>query len=205
MFNGKFHLSAGRSDLIKTIKFKQMKALLIILLFVSTTLVAQQRFITKTGSVNFEASVPSFEEVAAKNNSATAILDIQNGEFATLILVKGFRFKNALMEEHFNENYAESSKFPKASFKGKIDDFDIAQLSEAKNNFKINGELTFHGITKNVSNIVLTIIKKTETTISLTGNFKVSPSDYNIDIPSIVKNKISNDVVVTFSFELQKQ
>lgn len=58
----------------------------------------------------------SFEEVAAKNNVVTAIINTENGEFAALALVKAFRFKNALMEAHFNANYAESNKFPKATF-----------------------------------------------------------------------------------------
>ena len=89
---------------------------------------AQEKFITKSGVINFEASVPSFEEVKAKHQSVSALLK-SNGEFASLALVKGFRFKVALMEEHFNENYAESSKFPKATFKGKIKGFDISKLT----------------------------------------------------------------------------
>ena len=85
--------------------------------------------ITKTGTIVFEASVPSFEEVKAKNEAVTCILNPDNGEIAALALMKGFRFKVALMEEHFNENYVESSKYPKATFKGKIDNFDESKLT----------------------------------------------------------------------------
>ncbi len=72
----------------------------------------QEKKLTKTGTITFEASVPSFEEVKGKNTAVTCILNTSNGEIAALALMKGFRFKVALMEEHFNENYIESSKFP---------------------------------------------------------------------------------------------
>jgi len=102
----------------------------------------QTKYLTKTGSLTFEASVPSFEEVKATNSAVTAIMNEENGEFAALALVKGFRFKNALMEEHFNENYAESDDFPKAIFKGKM------TRKSLKDPALLDGELTFHGKTK---------------------------------------------------------
>ena len=84
---------------------KFRKAIILILCFFPIVVISQGRYITKTGEINFEASVPSFEEVKAKNSNVSAILNSDNGEFATLALMKGFRFKVALMEEHFNENY----------------------------------------------------------------------------------------------------
>lgn len=160
---------------------------------------AQEKLLTKTGSVNFEASVPSFEEVAAKNSTVTAIINTENGEFAALALVKGFRFKNALMEEHFNENYAESSKYPKATFKGTLLDFDYSNL---KSSYLVSGELEFHGVTKSFENIKVTI-SQNGTTLTMSGSFKTNPADFNIDIPSIVKEKIAENVDVSFSFSMQ--
>lgn len=177
-----------------------MKTVMIALFLFSHSF-AQQKLITKTGTVSFEASVPSFEEVAAKNKSVTAIIDTSNGEFAALALVKAFRFKNALMEEHFNENYAESSKFPKATFKGKIENFSLDNLTNSKKTVKINGELTFHGVTKQLNDCLATVIK-TEKGIQLEGSFKVLASDFNIKIPKIVSNKIAEDILVNFLFEL---
>ncbi|MEZ4802028.1 MAG: YceI family protein [Gelidibacter sp.] len=177
-----------------------MKTFLITILFLSSNCFAQTKYITKSGTVNFEASVPSFEEVAANNNSVTAIINTENGEFAALALVKAFRFKNALMEEHFNENYAESSKFPKATFKGTIEKFSTEKLSVSKNTFNITGQLTFHGVTKDFK--CKTLISKIENRISMEGNFKVLASDFGIEIPSIVRNKISEDIMVHFDFEL---
>ena len=169
--------------------------LYLVLLSVSLT-AAQSKYITKTGQLNFEASVPSFEEVAAKNSSTTAILNSETGEFAALALVKGFRFKNALMEEHFNENYAESNLYPKATFKGKISDFNSSD-----GNYKMTGDLTFHGVTKTLENLTVDISSSGEKII-ISGGFVTDPSDYNIEIPKIVRNKIAESVTVNFVFEL---
>jgi len=172
------------------------------LLFVSSV-VAQDKYLTKTGTVVFEASVPSFEEVKAKNKNTTAILNTENGEFAALVLVKGFRFKNALMEEHFNENYAESDDFPKASFKGKITDFSFEKLTEAK--MEYSGSLTFHGETKMLKDQTMRISKTRDGKIIMSGTVLVNVSDFNIDIPSVVSKKLSKAVEVYFSFELVKK
>ena len=145
------------------------------------------------------ASVPSFEEVAAKNNAVTAILNTENGEIAALALINGFRFKNALMQEHFNENYAESNTYPKAIFEGKI-----KQYSKQNTSGEISGKLTFHGVTKTIESIPVSINSGNERTIII-GEFKVLASDFNIEIPKIVKNKIAEEVQVSFRFELIKK
>lgn len=108
---------------------------------------AQEKYFTRAGSIGFEASVPSFEEVKAQSNTVSAVLNIHTGEIASLALVKGFRFKVALMEEHFNESYAETNRFPKATFSGKIKDFSIENLSENPMLFELIGNLNFHGKT----------------------------------------------------------
>ncbi len=178
-----------------------MRTLLCMLLFVSGFCYSQGKYLTKTGALSFEASVTSFEEVAAKNKSVTAIINTQNGEIAVLALINGFRFKNALMEEHFNENYAESNKYPKAVFQGKIEDFS---LETTTSNFNINGELTFHGVTKTIEDIPVTVYRNNDK-IMMDGTFKVLASDFKIGIPKIVKNKVSEVVLISFSFELQKK
>ncbi|TXG39328.1 YceI family protein [Seonamhaeicola maritimus] len=182
-----------------------MKTLLfIITLIFGISSFAQSKFITKTGTVGFEASVPSFEEVRASNNSVTAIINTDTGEFAALVLVKGFRFKNALMEEHFNENYAESDTYPKATFKGRVKDFDLAKLKSKTQEFVIVGALAFHGKTKKLTDVPLSI-SQNEGVITIEGSFKTLASDFDIKIPKIVKNKIAEDVLVTFDFKLNKK
>ena len=178
-----------------------MKKIIFLALFsISISAIAQSKYLTKTGQLNFEASVPSFEEVAAKNESVTAILNTENGEFAALALVKGFRFKNALMEEHFNENYIESSKYPKAIFKGKIENFDVSKLNEKEQKFTINGTLELHGKTKNIVSIAL--IKKSGNTIIIDNTFTVKPEDFDIKIPSVVSQKVAKTVDVSCHFSL---
>jgi len=171
---------------------------------ISAFAIAQDKYLTKTGNITFEASVPSFEEVKAKNEATTVILNTENGEFAALVFVKAFRFKNALMEEHFNENYAESDAHPKASFKGKLNDFNFSSL-ETKQELSYSGTLNFHGESKTVEKLPITISKTTNNTITLSGTFKVNVDDFKIEIPKVVSNKLSKNVEVTFNFVLKKK
>ncbi|MDG1728624.1 MAG: YceI family protein [Algibacter sp.] len=182
-----------------------MKNLIIyFLLCFSCSLVSQNKYITKTGNINFEASVPAFEEVKAEHKIVTAILNSDNGEFAALALVKGFRFKNALMEEHFNENYAESDTYPKATFKGKIIDFDLSNLNLQASSFVIKGELTFHGKTIQFDNLDI-LISKNKDIISISGSFKTKAADFDIKIPKIVRSKIAKNIEVTFNYLLKRK
>ncbi|WP_346881506.1 YceI family protein [uncultured Algibacter sp.] len=176
---------------------------LLILFLISTLSFSQNKYITKTGNVDFEASVSSFEEVKAINNSTTAIVNVDNGDFAALILVKGFRFKNALMEEHFNENYAESDTYPKATFKGKIKDLNVSTLNTTSI-FKADGTLTFHGKSKSLNDIAFKI-NNVDGLITITGTFDIKVSDFDIDIPKIVSDKVAETVNVSFDFTLNKK
>jgi hypothetical protein len=177
------------------------KILLYCLLAVTTQNFAQTKLITKTGKITFEASVPAFEEVKAKNESATCILNPATGEIASLALMKGFRFKVALMEEHFNENYVESDKYPKATFKGKIDNFDIAKLTATAKDYTIKGKMELHGKTKDIT--IIAKIKKTEAGVDIDSDFTVNTDDFDIEIPSVVSKKLTKKVAVKLDFTLK--
>lgn len=182
-----------------------MKTIIVLLIFCLAFLVTaagQEKYITKTGEITFEASVPSFEEVKAKNTNVSAVLDANTGKIAALALIKGFRFKVALMEEHFNENYIESSKYPKASFKGTIQDFDVSKAS-GKNEYLIKGIFNLHGVDKTMD--VPAIITANGKVVMLTAHFVLKPEDFKIKIPSIVSNKIAENVNISVTFQLQKQ
>ena len=159
-----------------------------------------QKYMTKTGTLTFEASVPSFEEVKGENKTASAVLEAPSGKIAVLALVKGFRFKLALMEEHFNENYAESSKYPKSTFSGTIQNFDVSKLSSEPKTYTISGDLTFHGKTKKISSEAK--ITKSDGKISVKGGFNVNPEDFAIEIPSVVRSKVAKTVEVHYQFNL---
>ncbi|WP_264564463.1 YceI family protein [Flavobacterium sp. N3904] len=157
---------------------------------------------TRTGQIKFEASEPSFEPVAAESNSVSAVLDGSNGEFAVLALIKTFKFKVPLMEEHFNENYLESSKYPKATFKGKIINFDASKLTTSEK-YDLEGDLTIHGVTKKIKTKITLVSKDGK--LYVTNSFNVKAHDFDIKIPSIVKSKVSDDVNVVFDFILDKK
>tara|TARA_R110002049_G_scaffold53121_4_gene148840 strand:+ start:11855 stop:12409 length:555 start_codon:yes stop_codon:yes gene_type:complete len=162
---------------------------------------SQERLVTKTGQINFEASVASFEEVKASNENVSAILRIDTGEFASLVLMKGFRFKVALMEEHFNENYVESSKYPKATFKGVLKEFDFAEITKETKEYIISGTINIHGIDKTIE--VPVYLKKVGDYIDMSLKFALNPEDFNIKIPQVVSNKIADEINVSASYKLK--
>jgi hypothetical protein len=165
------------------------------------TLLAQDKMITKTGQVIFEASVPSFEEVKAKNESVSCVLNTKTGEIAALALQKGFRFKVALMEEHYNESYVESDKYPNATFKGKIENFDLSKVDKVGKIYPITGTLEMHGKTKQIT--ITATIKKAADGLEIKSDFSVNAYDFNIEIPSVVSKKVSKKVNVSFNFLLK--
>jgi hypothetical protein len=168
------------------------KTILITMLCVCTVGVSQEKMVSKSAKVTFEASVPSFEEVKAVNKNVTFVLNPATGEIASLALMKGFQFKVALMEEHFNENYIESDQYPKAVFKGKIEEFDLQSLSASAKDFIIKGKLELHGKSRDINTTAK--ISRPLSGVSISCNFSVNASDFNIEIPNLVKNKLSNKI-----------
>ncbi len=162
-----------------------------------------QKMMTRTGEIKFEASMPAFEEIAAKNNTVSAILDKSTGDLAALALIKAFKFKAPLMEEHFNENYMESSKFPKATFKGKIVNFDASKITSKKTDFDLEGDLNIHGVTKKIKTKI-TLVANTGK-ITATSNLIVKAKDYAIEIPSLVKSKIAEDIKIGINLVLENK
>jgi polyisoprenoid-binding protein YceI len=177
------------------------KIITLVIMFFVAQFSFSQKMMTRSGEIKFEASMPAFEEVAAKNTTASAILDQSNGKIAVLALIKAFKFKAPLMEEHFNENYMESSKFPKATFKGKIVNFDISKLSAQKTDFDLEGELTMHGVTKKVKTKIALILIAGK--INALSNLVVKAKDFSIAIPSLVKSKIAEDIDISIKLVLE--
>ena len=158
-----------------------------------------QKYYTRTGITRFEASEKAFEPVEAINNSTTAILNIQTGEVAVQVLIAGFQFKNALMQEHFNENYMDSHQYPKAILRGELKDFSKEKLT-SNNSFDLNGTLTIRGIEKEIQTKVY--VKEENNLLLVTTNFSVKPEDFGINIPSIVQDKIAKYIQISIEYEL---
>ena len=178
------------------------KAFLVFMALFGALHVSGQRLVDRNGHVGFEASEALFEPVEAKNESVTAVLDIASNEIASLALMKGFRFQNSLMEEHFNENYMESETYPKATFKGQLLDFDIAKVTQTPQQVRVDGTLELHGKEKAVDTYLN--VGKEGDAIVISGSFSVTPDDFDISIPSIVKNKIAKEVNVSLEFKLKE-
>lgn len=173
---------------------KKYYFLLITILFVNQ-LFSQDKYLTKEGYVSF-FSHSLVEDIKADNNQVLSIIDTKTGEIAIQLLMKSFLFKKSLMQEHFNENYIESHKYPKAKFKGLILNYD--QLNEQINETEIKGILSIHGEEKEISTIAIVDIQMDE--IIITGEFTVEVADFNIKIPSVVINNIAKTIKLTFEF-----
>ena len=153
---------------------------------------AQNRYFTKDAKINFNSSTP-LEDIIAESNQATTFIDIEKNEVAFSVLTTSFKFRRALMEEHFNENYMESTKFPKAKFTGKIIS-PIDWKSEKQVTVDVKGELTMHGATKEVT-IKAQITPGKGKIVAMT-ELKVTPEDFKISIPSAVRDKIAKEVTI---------
>ena len=200
----KLFYSAPNPFCIFLAEIKLMQKLLLSFLLLAVTIAfGQSKYMTKSGSMSFEASQPSFEPIEATHSAVSALLNADTGELAVLALVRGFRFPLALMEEHFNENYIESHQYPKTSFKGSILNFDSNALSNQPRTVQLTGELSMHGVTKPIS--VSATITQSDEQITLTSSFSVKTSDFGIKIPSLVRKQIDENVQVEVSLPLQRK
>ncbi len=142
------------------------------------------------------------ESIDAVNNEVTSLLNTENGEMVFAVLIKGFHFERALMEEHFNENYMESDKIPKATFKGKITNHSKINFSkDGVYPAMVEGDLTIHGVTQQIKTTGSVNIEKGK--ISATSIFVVNVADYKIEIPAIVVEKVSKTLEIKVNCNYQ--
>ena len=170
---------------------KQISVILVCIAIAAT--VSAQNFFTRDGKVKFDATSPSSpEKIEALSKTGSCVIDAATGKMQWAVLVKGFQFEKALMEEHFNENYMESSKFPKATFSGQITNLQEVLLGkDGTYNAVVTGKMTVHGVTKDITaNGALTVAGGT---IKLNAGFSLLLSDYGVDIPSLVSDKIAKE------------
>lgn len=162
---------------------------------------AQDKYFTKSGHIHFFSSTP-IEDIEANNNSATSVIDAGTGKMEFAVLIKAFKFKKALMEEHFNENYMESGKFPKAIFAGTIIN-PAAVDFKRDGTYKVNvkGNLTIHGVTKEVEMPATIVIANG--LVKANSTFNVAPEDYKIEVPKLVREKIAKQIKVTVNMDYQ--
>ena len=156
---------------------------------------SQKLFYTKNGHIDFFSSTP-MENIKAINSKVSSVIDINTGEMEFSALIAAFQFEKALMQEHFNENYLESDKFPKAMFKGKITNLDAVKFTEdGTYAADVTGNLTIHGVTKEITTKATIEVKDGK--FKGQSSFILKPEDYNIEIPKLVREKIAKEIKVT--------
>lgn len=162
-----------------------------------------QKYMTRTGRISFNATAPkSPEKIEAVDNEVACVLDAKSGDVIMQVPIKSFKFERALMQEHFNENYMESDKFPKAEFKGKLSNTgDLAAGKDGTYNVTAAGKLTIHGVTKDVS-VPGTIEVKGKSAM-LKAKFSVVLKDYNIAVPGVVADKIGKEATIAIDNDMK--
>lgn len=182
---------------------RNVQLFLLLTAFALPGLVSAQRLFTRDAKVTFDAtSKGSPERVDAVNKSGTLVIDIASGRVESAVLISNFLFEKALMQEHFNENYMESSKFPKATFKGKIDDPSKVDFQkDGTYNSTLSGNLSIHGVTKSVTVPATVVVKGGKVTANTT--FNVALTDYGISIPSVVSDKLAKEAKITIESALE--
>lgn len=178
-----------------------MKQIITILAFTTlfSSMYAQKIYSTKTGKISFFSSAP-LEDIEAKTSEVESKF-ASNGQIVFTLLMKGFEFENQLMEDHFNEEYLESSKYPKADFKGNITNISEINLSkDGAYPVKVKGNLTIHGVTKEVASDGTIEVKGSKMTAK--SKFNISLKDYNVG-GALIGKKIANNIAITINCEYE--
>jgi hypothetical protein len=175
--------------------------LAVLLVFSSLSSSSQGKFYTKTGKINF-FSTTSLEDIEAINKSVIALLDSKSGDLQFSVMMKGFEFRKALMQEHFNgSDYLESNKYPKAEFKGMIsNNSDINYSANGNYPARVKGKLTIHGVTKDIEASGTLNIKDGK--IAIHSVFPILIADYNIIPPKVQRDNIAKSIKVTIDCSL---
>lgn len=178
------------------------KNLIITILLVTGIAASAQKFSTKSGRISFFSSAP-LENIEAINKTSAAVLDAGSGDVQFTVLMKGFEFRKALMQEHFNGKFVESDKFPRATFKGTvINNSSINYSADGTYPVTVKGQLKIHGVEKPVEypgNIIVQGGK-----IIVNSTFSILLADYNISIPKMYRDNISKSIRVTVSASMNR-
>jgi polyisoprenoid-binding protein YceI len=167
---------------------------ILLLLFLSAQLLTAQKYKIEKSLVTFYSAAP-VEDIKAVNTKASSFFDKSTGEVVFSIPINQFQFEKMLMQQHFNEKYMESEKYPRASFQGKIEGIknDLSQQQ-----VRAIGILTIHGVSNQIE--VPGQLKFIGNKIEMNAVFIVKLEDYQIKIPAIMWKNIAEEIEVTVEF-----
>lgn len=177
-----------------------MKRILFLSLIIISGTAHAQKYVAEKSFVSFFSDA-LLEDITADNKKATSIINAETGDIAFSIPIKEFKFAKSLMQEHFNEKYMESEKYPKSTFQGKLNGFDLK--AGGVQTVKAIGKLTIHGVTKDVE--IPGTIEVKENKLFAKSKFKVKVADYKVEIPQLVFQNIAEEVEVTVDFTYKPQ
>lgn len=171
---------------------------LLFFIFSTTCMYAQDVHLTRNGKISF-FSHTNIEDIDAVNNEVTSTINKKTGALQFLVLIKGFQFKKAAMQQHFNSSdYMNSDKFPKADFKGTITDLSKVNFTrDGTYPVVVEGSLTIHGVTNKVTATGSVTVK--EGKLSTYAKFPVKLADYKVNVPAFTASKVAQVVDVTVS------
>jgi len=180
----------------------RINPIILVLALMTTVPAMAQKFITKTGYIKFYSSAP-LEKIEAQNRQVNSALDLATGGFVFKVLMRSFEFEKALMQEHFNENYVESDKYPSATFVGKVTNLkDIDISKDGVYDASVEGKLTLHGVTRDIREKGTFEMRQGK--LIGRSKFNLTVADFNITIPGNVGNNIAKTVEVTVDITLDK-
>lgn len=173
--------------------------LAILILAFGEKISAQNIYEVSTGTISFHSSAPQ-ELIKASSSQLKGVIDVKKKTFFFKIDVSSFLgFNSPLQQEHFNENYMETSKFPEASYSGKIIE-DVNLLVDGNYVVRVKGKLKIHGLAQ--ERIINSHITVKNGKISAVSDFIVALADYNIKIPRVVYDKLAPDINVSVTATL---
>ncbi|MHB8209530.1 YceI family protein [Mucilaginibacter sp.] len=173
-----------------------MKYITIILLaWMSINQAGQDIYVSKNARISLYSSAP-IEDIKATTSSGGSVYNPSSGELDFSVNIKSFTFEKELMQEHFNSDYMESDKFPKATFKGNIQQ-TIDLTKDGTYTITVNGALTIHGVTQ--KRIIPGTLKVKGGIISMASEFIVKCADHDISIPRIVFHNIAESIKMNVS------
>ncbi len=171
--------------------------------FIALAASAQDRYMTRTGHISFHSET-SVENIDAENSKVSSVWDATTASIEFAVLIKAFEFEKALMQEHFNENYMESTTFPKATFKGTVTGITTEQVKKAGTyEVVVEGELTMHGVARPMKSTG-TIVVDAAGAVKATSEFTIKPEDHGIKIPGMVRKNIADMIHVKVRMDYQK-